>query len=222
YARKLRIPVGNVQLVHDVAGRAGLLVERFDRITAADGSSGSLAVEDGAQVMGLYPADKYSVPYSDVARALAAHCAAPLPAVRNLVIQAAFAWLTGNGDLHAKNVSMIQSPSTRTGQGLQGQGGGEFTVAPVYDIPSTVVYGDKTLALPLGGKKTGISRKHFLGWAAKLGLTERAAIHALDIALKASGPLIGDLDAGAPPFGDRQTRDWVKELNHRRRLMDVS
>ncbi len=207
YARKLRIPVSSVRLVHDVGGRAGLLVERFDRLTRADGTPLRLAVEDGAQVLGLYPADKYSVPFGEVCAALAAHCSAPLPALRNLAIQLAFAWLSGNGDLHAKNVSMVQSAQ------------GEYTIAPVYDIPSTVVYGDKTLALGIGGKKSGISRKHFLAWAGKLGLTERTAEGVIGLALKASGPLIAELDAGASPFGPLQTRDWVKELNHRRRLM---
>jgi serine/threonine-protein kinase HipA len=207
YARKLRIPVSAVQLVHDVGRRAGLLVERFDRLTGADGTALRLAVEDGAQVLGLYPADKYSVPFGEVCLALAAHCSAPLPALRNLALQLAFAWLSGNGDLHAKNVSIVQSPQ------------GEYTIAPVYDIPSTVVYGDKTLALGIGGKKSGISRKHFLAWAAKLGLTERAAEGVLGLALRASGPLIAELDAGASPFGPVQTRDWVKELRHRRRLM---
>ncbi|GAA5190701.1 type II toxin-antitoxin system HipA family toxin [Arthrobacter gyeryongensis] len=213
YARKLRIPVSSVQLVHDVGGRAGLLVERFDRLTGTDGTPVRLAVEDGAQVLGLYPADKYSVPFGEVCAALAAHCSAPLPALRNLAIQLAFAWLSGNGDLHAKNVSMLQSQA-----GVQPTQG-EYTIAPVYDIPSTVVYGDKTLALGIGGKKSGISRKHFLAWAGKLGLTERAAEGVLGLALKASGPLIAELDAGASPFGPLQTRDWVKELKHRRRLM---
>ena len=112
-----------------------------------------LAVEDGAQVLKLYPADKYNVGYGQVCHALADYCSAPLPALRNLAIQGAFAWLSGNGDLHAKNVSMVQQPH------------GEWTIAPVYDIPSTVVYGDKTLALTLAGKRSGISRRHFLGWA---------------------------------------------------------
>jgi len=213
YARRLRIPTAGVQLVHDVAGRAGLLVERFDRLTTADGGTLRLAVEDGAQVMGLYPADKYSVPYGEVCAALAAHCAAPLPALRNLALQLAFAWLTGNGDLHAKNVSMLQARS------VEGKNG-EYTVAPVYDIPSTVVYGDKTLALGIGGKKSGISRKHFLAWAEHLGLPAKAATRVLDIALKAAGPLAEDLDGGASPFGAMQTRDWIKELRHRRRLME--
>ena len=151
YAARLRIPLSRVQLIRDVAGRPGLLVERFDRVPYAVGglerqaprAVQRLAVEDGAQVLGLYPADKYNVGYGQVCRALAAYCAAPLPAVRNLALQAAFAWLTGNGDLHAKNVSMVQQPA------------GEWSIAPVYDIPSTVVYGDKTLALTLDGKRQG-------------------------------------------------------------------
>jgi serine/threonine-protein kinase HipA len=209
-------------LIRDVGGRPGLLVERFDRIPLPGGAHGAvqrLAVEDGAQVLGLYPADKYNVGYGQVCRALAEYCAAPLPALRNLAIQAAFAWLSGNGDLHAKNVSMVQQPS------------GEWSIAPVYDIPSTVVYGDKTLALTLDGKRTGISRKHFLGWAAGLGLTERAAVQVLELGLKASGPLVADLetgtafaganDDGASPFSAMVTRSWLKELKHRRRLLEA-
>ena len=221
YAARLRIPLSRVQLVRDVADRPGLLVERFDRVPLVGGAPDEvqrLAVEDGAQVLGLYPADKYNVGYGQVCRALAEYCAAPLPALRNLAIQAAFAWLSGNGDLHAKNVSMVQQPS------------GEWSIAPVYDIPSTVVYGDKTLALPLDGKRSGISRRHFLGWATGLGLPERAAVQALELGLKAAGPLLADLEAGtafastdddgASPFSPMVTRDWVKELKHRRRLLE--
>ncbi|HEY9355800.1 MAG TPA: HipA domain-containing protein [Arthrobacter sp.] len=225
YAAKLRIPLSRVQLIRDVAGRPGLLVERFDRVPvpgAGPDDVRRLAVEDGAQVLKLYPADKYNVGYGQVCRALAEYCSAPLPALRNLAIQGAFAWLSGNGDLHAKNVSMVQ------------QAHGEWTIAPVYDIPSTVVYGDKTLALTLAGKRSGISRRHFLVWAQELGLTDRTAAQAVELALKASGPLIADLEAGTAfagvagsgrtddgsPFPEMVTRAWVKELKHRRRLLE--
>lgn len=226
YAAKLKIPLSRVQLIRDVAGRPGLLVERFDRVPAPGGEPDDvlrLAVEDGAQVLKLYPADKYNVVYGQVCHALANHCSAPLPALRNLALQGAFAWLTGNGDLHAKNVSMVQQPH------------GEWVVAPVYDIPSTVVYGDKTLALTIGGKRTGISRRHFLGWTEALGLPPRAAVQVLELALKASGPLVADLEAGTAfavvnggkenndggsPFPDMVIRAWVKELKHRRRLLE--
>jgi serine/threonine-protein kinase HipA len=103
-----------------------------------------------------------------------------------------------------------------------------------------VVYGDKTLALTLGGKRSGISRKHFLAWATGLGLPERTSVQAVDLALKAAGPLLADLEAGtafastavtatatvptddggASPFPDMVTRAWVKELKHRRRLLE--
>jgi serine/threonine-protein kinase HipA len=230
YAAKLRIPLSRVQLMRDVAGRPGLLVERFDRVPLGGEPDAvqRLAVEDGAQVLKLYPADKYNVGLGTVCHALAEYCAAPLPALRNLAIQAAFALLSGNGDLHAKNMSMVQQPH------------GEWSIAPVYDIPSTVVYGDKTLALTLGGKRSGISRKHFLAWATGLGLPERTAVQAADLALKAAGPLLADLesgtafastvfaskptvpkyDGGASPFPDMVTRAWVKELRHRRRLLE--
>ncbi|MCU1516895.1 MAG: phosphatidylinositol kinase [Pseudarthrobacter sp.] len=226
YAAKLRIPLSRVQLIRDIAGRPGLLVERFDRVPIPGGGPNDvrrLAVEDGAQVLKLYPADKYNVGYGQVCRALADYCSAPLPALRNLAIQGAFAWLSGNGDLHAKNLSMVQQPH------------GEWTIAPVYDIPSTVVYGDKTLALTLAGKRSGISRRHFLGWATDLGLTDRAAVQVVELALKASAPLIADLEAGTAfaiangsgrnddggsPFPEMVTRAWVKELKHRRRLLE--
>ena len=226
YAARLRIPLSRVQLIRDVAGRPGLLVERFDRVPLPGAGADEvqrLAVEDGAQVLKLYPADKYNVGFGQVCQALADYCAAPLPALRNLAIQGAFAWLSGNGDLHAKNVSMVQQPH------------GEWSIAPVYDIPSTVVYGDKTLALPLNGKRNGISRRHFVGWATGLGLPDRTAVQAMELALKASGPLIADLEAGrafagaagpranddgGSPFSDMVTRAWVKELKHRRRLLE--
>jgi serine/threonine-protein kinase HipA len=55
--------------------------------------------------------------------------------VRNLYLRFVFAWLTGSGDLHAKNVSVL------------GNRHGGFTIAPVYDVPCALLYGDDTLAL---------------------------------------------------------------------------
>lgn len=98
-----------------------------------------------------------------------------------------------------------------------------------------MVYGDKTLALTLAGKRSGISRRHYLGWAQELGLPDRTAAQVVELALKASGPLIADLEAGTAfagvpgsgrdddggsPFPEMVTRAWVKELKHRRRLLE--
>lgn len=57
--------------------------------------------------MGLYPSTKYDPPMEDVAQALMSVSFSPTLTARSIAFQVALAWLTGNGDLHAKNVSMI-------------------------------------------------------------------------------------------------------------------
>ena len=129
-ARRARFPVVSARVVHDATGRPGLLVERFDRVSNPDGSTQSLAVEDAAQVLGIYPADKYSVSSERVADALAGQCAARLLALREVYRQFCFAWLTGNGDLHAKNLSIIMSSGSRAGPWRAAGRDGRSTVRP--------------------------------------------------------------------------------------------
>src|SRR5205823_4030239 len=96
--------------------------------------------EDACQVLGRYPADKYQVTTAEVIDGLARVTGAPVVAARDLVQQFAFAYLTANGDAHAKNFSVLQRLD------------GEWRVSPAYDLPSTQPYGDHTMALPLEGK----------------------------------------------------------------------
>ncbi len=117
-------------------------------------------------------------------------------------------FVSPSGDLHAKNVSILQDPA------------GEIAIAPVYDIPSTAVYGDNTMALPIAGKRVGMSARHFLTWAIHLGLPEWAALSCTVIALKATETLVDDISGGDSPFDAQRTRSWVKELRNRRRLME--
>lgn len=161
-------------------------------------------MEDGAQVMRLPPASKYSVTSEDVAAALAGRCKAPLVASRNLYLQFVFAWLTGNGDLHAKNLSI-----------LGGRHGG-FAMAPICDIPCTLLYGDDSLALPVSGKTKNLKAKHWADFAASIGLPQRAATAANALALSASGKAkLEDL-----PFTGSPLRGALRELRFRRRELE--
>ncbi|MCZ9883004.1 type II toxin-antitoxin system HipA family toxin [Arthrobacter sp. B2a2-09] len=199
-AKYLKIPVAKSLIITDMHGLPGLLVERFDRVRDQDGIWVRLPMEDGAQVLGLPPASKYSVASEDVAAALAGRCKAPLVASRNLYLQFVFAWLTGNGDLHAKNLSI-----------LGGQHAG-FVMAPIYDIPSTLLYGDDSLALPVSGKTKNLKAKHWADFAASIGLPQRAAISANTLALSASGKAsLEDL-----PFTGSPLRGAQRELRFRR------
>ncbi|HAM43565.1 MAG TPA: type II toxin-antitoxin system HipA family toxin [Propionibacteriaceae bacterium] len=207
-ARALKLPVSAARLVHDSDGRHGLVVKRFDRKIGADGAMIRLAVEDALQLLGRYPAEKYLVTSEQLAEAVRQPCAASAVAARAVLQQIAFAWLTGNGDLHAKNVSVLQQPD------------GEWRVAPVYDVPSTLPYGDSSMALRLQGTRQNLSRKRFLAFGAELGLGLAAVERALNEVLSVTEPMLDDLADGVLPWTVSQRREVVRQLRVRRAALE--
>lgn len=165
----------------------------------------ALAVEDAARVLGLYPSDKYRVSAEEVVAGLAAACAARALAARDIFRQLAFAWLTGNGDVHAKNISILATPA------------GEWRVSPAYDLPCTLPYRDHTLALAMGGSHDGLSRRSLLAFADATGVPARAAERTLSDVLDATESVPDELQAGALPFAPQVVKDWVRSLRNRRR-----
>lgn len=208
-ARQAGISCVEHSVIHDRDGVSGLLVSRFDR-TQSNRSPNEfplmLPVEDGSQVLGLWPGDKYNTSLESVIGALSRLCAANLLAVRHAFEQVTFAVLTGNGDLHAKNLSIVQRE-------------GEWMLAPAYDIPSTLIYGDSSLALPMGGKRRDISRRQLLDFATSLGLGATAAETVLNTLLDATGDLEAELRASALPFDPQRLIDTIASLRYRRRLL---
>lgn len=199
-AKRLKVPVVKCKVISDRNALAGLLVERFDRVKGAHESWLRLPLEDGTQVLGLPPASKYNVASEDVAMALARHCQAPMVAMRNMYLQFVFAWLTGNGDLHAKNLSVLGSPA------------GDFAMAPIYDVPCTLVYGDNTMALSIAGKYKNLKARHWVEFAQSLGLPPKAAAAANKLALAAAGSVLLD----NLPFSGSPLRGAQRELRFRR------
>lgn len=102
--------------------RRALVVARFDRDQEPGGELRSLPVEDACQLLNRYRADKYSVAAEDVVTAVADACSARAVALRDTLFQFVLAWATGNGDLHAKNISVLRRRE-------------EWRVAPIYEIP---------------------------------------------------------------------------------------
>jgi serine/threonine-protein kinase HipA len=115
-----------------------LLVKRFDRVAGGE----RIHIEDFAQVFGVYPSRKYEgASYHDIAVAIgvAVSSAAAIEFVRRL----ALAVLTGNGDMHLKNWSLIYYGK-----------GNKPALAPVYDVLSTVPYiPSDAMALSLAGER---------------------------------------------------------------------
>jgi serine/threonine-protein kinase HipA len=152
--------------------------------------------------MGRWPADKYNVTCEESVNALADRCAARSVAARALFQQVCFAWITGNGDLHAKNLSILSTPQ------------GEWRAAPAYDLPSTVPYGDRTFALSVQGKTQGFSRRRLLAFGVAVGLSERVCSKVIDELLDRTTELVEDV--GALPFTQETIADLRAELTFRR------
>ncbi len=201
-ARLSGLPTASAEVVTDRDGRHGLLVERFDRIVE-DGGLARLAQEDACQVLRRYPSDKYLLTTEEVTRGLAEVTAAPLVTARALLLQFAFAYLTGNGDAHAKNLSVHQLPD------------GEWRPTPAYDIPSSHPYGDTTMALSVDGKdRENITWRAFVALGQATGVPERAVRRTLLELVRKTGRWIGDLDE--LPFDDRRIHRLRRLIADRR------
>ncbi|MFZ4511532.1 MAG: type II toxin-antitoxin system HipA family toxin [Candidatus Nanopelagicales bacterium] len=203
-AARAGLTVPRFQVVHDLRGEPGLLVERFDRV-----GTQRRAVEDAAQVMGLYPAQKYAVTMEQVSLALMAPCRARPVAARDLFRMVVFAWLTGNGDLHAKNLAILDVD-------------GEWRISPVYDVPSSLPYGDTTSALTVAGRDHDLSRRSLLDFADALSLTAKAAVVVLDHLLEATQEVIAVWSDAEIEFTRPRNHEVLRHLRARRRALAAS
>jgi serine/threonine-protein kinase HipA len=131
----------------------------------------------------------------------------PLPDALALVQQAAFSYAIGNGDMHAKNISI--------GETLHG----DFRLTPAYDMLSTIAYLPRDqLALPVEGRANRLRRKDFLAFATRLRVPDRAVNRVLDRICDAAPRWIERLaEIG---FDDRVTARLDRELRHR--VMDLA
>lgn len=143
-----------------------LLVKRFDRVAGGE----RVHIEDFAQVFGVYPSRKYEgAAYHDIAVAIgvAVSSAAALEFVRRL----ALAVLTGNGDMHLKNWSLIYHGK-----------GDKPALAPVYDVLSTVPYiPSDAMALSLAGERPfkAMNAQRWKVFAHRARLPEAAVLKAV-------------------------------------------
>jgi serine/threonine-protein kinase HipA len=176
-ARRIGLPTVPVKQVEFrgktiFPGRA-LLVERYDipRRQQLDESKSSLRLalqQDAASLLRLYRQDKYDTSAERVADALITATLVP-EQLNHYLNHLLFSWMVGNGDLHAKNVSIIMW--LRPGQ----LGGVPIpdTVAysPLYDLVNTRIHlpGDR-FAFPINGKNDKLKIKDFAAIASRWGL----------------------------------------------------
>lgn len=170
-ARRIGLDVADVrQVVFQEGSRLeqpGLLIERFDLPTRLDTPGALALLEDAASLLGLRRAEKYQPSLERVGAALRETGVGEngLTAFFDHVV---FAWITGNGDLHAKNISVLHE--FRPGQLGSLPTRTAVRYSPLYDLLNTrLVIRDDLFALPVNGKKNSLGRKDFATLARRWG-----------------------------------------------------
>jgi len=139
------------------AEREALAILRFDR-----SAGGRVHQEDFAQVLELFPAQKYEkYNYETIANVI--HAAAGPEALLEYARRLAFVVLSGNGDAHHKNWSLLYLDGRRA------------SLAPAYDLVFTRAYLEEdNLALNLRRSKSfrDVTLESFRHLAQKTGFDE--------------------------------------------------
>ena len=138
-----------------LAGQAALAVRRFDRPAAGR----RVHIEDFAQILGLYPEQKYAR-YNYETLANLVYRLAGEADLDEFIRRLVFVVASGNGDAHLKNWSLIYP------DGINAR------LAPAYDLVSTIAYrADDQLALNLARSKRwqDVRRESFLRLARRIG-----------------------------------------------------
>ena len=148
-----------------VADRSFLLVTRYDRAVGAGGNIIRRHQEDFAQALGIPSHRKYASEggpiFPDCFALLRRAATRPAREILKLLDAAIYNLIIGNADAHAKNFSLLHSA---------GNGGGAITLAPLYDLLSTIIYPNLhgKLAMKIGGEAVleDIEQRHWERFAA--------------------------------------------------------
>lgn len=196
-AKGCGLKVSPFEVVYDREGKSGLLVRRFDREEANE-KIRKLHVEDGCQLLGVYARAKYDVTVREILEVtldVTKNPAVLLTAVDHF----AFHYLIADGDHHAKNYSLLEG------------GDGVVTMAPAYDVLTTLLYNDDRMALGLEGRDKNWKQRDFLVAWGRVGVSGAAVTRRL-------GRLVGRIAKWLPrldalPFDE-------KAVTHLRRTIE--
>lgn len=185
-------------LLRCVDGSLSYFIRRFDRA----GRKERLAVEDFAQLSDRNRDTKYDSSVERVVDALH-FCTFPVVERVRFFRRFLFNFLVGNEDMHLKNYSLI----TRAGRVELAPGYDFLSTSTTYRMMGKSLEELEESALPLTGKKRGLTRKNLLKYLGceRLGLSDTVV---MDVA----GKLLGKQDEWARMIGQSHLSDEGKQI----------
>jgi serine/threonine-protein kinase HipA len=205
-ASHLGLPVAEVETIK-VGERALLVVSRYDRLVDAEGNVERIHQEDLCQATGIPPLKKYQEDGGPSLRRLAGILSATDPNSLATLLQSVFLHvLVGNGDAHGKNYSLLHESS------------GAVHLAPLYDVMSTLYYGDNRLAMYIDDvRRTDlVTTDRILNETTSWGMARRTASDIVDdLVARVPGAVEGAL-AETPDLPDEIQRIVSSQLERMR------
>lgn len=141
-------------------GQLAYVTRRFDR-TEGD-PPGKRAQFDFCQLLGLQPEQKYQRTAEECVEVIRQFSSDVEEDLRRLFRLLVFGYWVGNGDLHLKNLSLLEEDA-----GVR--------LAPAYDLVCTWIYDDRRLALYVNGCDRDVKWPDWLALARAGGLGEGEA-----------------------------------------------
>lgn len=202
-AKACGLKVANTSIVYDKDGTPGLLVERFDRIYQAKSRTMErVHQEDACQFLGRYPQDKYRLSLREIAEGMNRYCTSSIIDIARLLELSAFSYIIVNGDLHAKNISLIQDTESQ-----------RVILSPAYDLVSTLPYGDSQMALQIEGRRDKLTVKNFIRFGERLGVRAAALESSLRGLVEIATPWVARLaEIG---LNEKKTKQLQRKMTER-------
>ncbi len=170
------IPVVPHAMIRLSSGELGFVSRRIDR---AD-QGRKIAMEDFCQLSGRLTEDKYKGSVERIGKLLRHFSVYPGLDIVDLFERVIFNFLCGNGDMHLKNYSLLE-----TSEGMR--------LAPAYDLVSTLLAvpdEPEESALTINGKKSKLDRSDFDTLGRNLGIAEPATRKIYEKAVKSREVMI--------------------------------
>lgn len=200
-ARRVGIDAASCALFPTSDGTNAYVTKRFDR---GDGDPPTVYQQlDFCQLLDIPQDQKYDHPASRCVDVISEYSSGVDADLRELFRLFVFCFWIGNGDLHLKNLSLLDR--------------GGLRLSPAYDLACSYVFGDERFALPILGREKDISRPVWLRFAASCRLDESAAARAIDALLSMFGECIDMIRRSALPDAYRPA--YVRCMSKRRRAL---
>lgn len=158
-AENFGIKTAKHALVRLPSNELAYISQRFDRE-----NEHKLACEDLCQLSETLTEHKYRGSYEKTGKVIKKYSTQPGLDALHFFERIVFSFVTGNGDMHLKNFSMLETTN------------GQFSLSPAYDLISTMLViknEQEQMALTINGRKNQISKNDFIAFAANLSLTEK-------------------------------------------------